>query len=348
MTLGIVWFALVAIALGVYVVLDGFDFGVGILHRVVAKTDAERKTLLRSIGPVWDGNEVWLIAAAASLFVAFPKLFATAMSGFYLPLMIVLWLLVFRGLGIELRHQSDDALWKEAWDAAFSGASLLLAFALGAALGNVVRGVSLDGSGTFFAPLWTNLHVGRHVGVLDWYTITVGLTAVSITTLHGACWIADRTDDVLRERARTWGRRAWMSTVSLVVLTTGLTFVVQPNLAHNLRVHPMGLIAPLLVVASLAGVWLAMKRERHRRAFLCSAGAIFGLLGSAAYAIFPMVLPARDAVHGLSLEAAMGDAYALSVALWWWLPGMALATSYFVLLYRRMPATFRPDDPDEH
>lgn len=348
MTLGIVWFVLVALALGVYVVLDGFDFGVGILHRVVAKTDAERKTLLRSIGPVWDGNEVWLIAGAASLFLAFPKLFSTAMSGFYLPLMIVLWLLVFRGLGIELRHQSEDALWKEAWDAAFSGASLLLAFALGAALGNVVRGVSLDEEGAFFAPLWTNLHVGEHVGVLDWYTITVGLTAVSICTMHGACWIADRTDDVLRERALTWAHRTWMSTIALVVATTGLTFVVQPNLAHNLGARPVGLLAPLVVVVSLGALRWLLKREQYRRAFLASAASIFGLLASAAYAIFPMVLPGRNASHSLSLETAMGDSYALGVALYWWIPGMLLATSYFVILYRGMPKTFRPDDPDAH
>lgn len=348
MTLGIVWFALVAIVLGVYVVLDGFDFGVGILHRVVAETDAERKTLLRSIGPVWDGNEVWLIAGAASLFLAFPTLFSTAMSGFYLPLMIVLWLLVFRGLGIELRHQSEDALWKEAWDVAFSGASLLLAFAFGTALGNVVRGVSLDSEGTFFAPLWTNLLVGREVGVLDWYTITVGLTAVSILTMHGACWIADRTDSVLRERASTWARRTWVSTLALVLLSTVSTFVVQPNLVHNLSARPLGSIAPLIAVVSLVGVRWSLHRERLRWAFLLSAGSIFGLLGSAAYAIFPMVLPARIAANSLTLESAMGDPHALAVALGWWLPGMALATAYFVVLYRRLPRTFRPDDADEH
>ena len=206
----------------------------------------------------------------------------------------------------------------------------------------------LEREGEFFAPLWTDLGVGPHVGVLDWYTITVGLTAVSILTMHGACWIVDRTDGELRERASSWARRTWVSTLVLVAATTGLTFIVQPNLAHNLSARPVGLIAPLVVVASLAGVRWSISRERHRRAFLCSGAAIFGLLGSAAYAIFPMVLPARVAANGLSLEQAMGDPHALTVALWWWLPGMALATGYFVVLYRGLPATFRPDDPDEH
>jgi cytochrome d oxidase subunit CydB len=146
------WFWLLAGVLAVYAVLDGFDFGVGMLHFAIGKTAPERDTLLRSVGPVWDGNEVWLVAAGGTLFGAFPLLYATAFSGFYLPLMIVLWLLLFRALGIELRHQIDNPLWHQAWDVAFCGASTLLALFFGAALGNLVRGLPLDGSSSRCGP----------------------------------------------------------------------------------------------------------------------------------------------------------------------------------------------------
>src|SRR5271168_1716986 len=140
----IVLFAMVAGMLAIYTVLDGFDFGVGILHRLVARTDEERRTVLAAIGPVWDGNEVWLVAAAGVLFLAFPRVYSAAFSGFYLALMIVLWLLILRGIAIELRSQGENPLWREFWDTTFSLASALLAIVLGTALGNVVRGVPVD------------------------------------------------------------------------------------------------------------------------------------------------------------------------------------------------------------
>ena len=161
------WFWLLALVLAVYATLDGFDFGVGMLHFVVGKSPAERDTLLRSIGPVWDGNEVWLVAAGGTLFAAFPVLYATAFSGFYLPLMIVLWLLLFRALGVELRHQLHSELWHQAWDVAFSASSALLALFFGAALGNLVRGLPLDEKREFFEPLWTDFRVGSVTGILD-------------------------------------------------------------------------------------------------------------------------------------------------------------------------------------
>src|ERR1043166_6308725 len=166
------WFWLVAIMITAYVVLDGFDLGAGVLHLIIAKTDQERRTVIRTIGPVWDGNEVWLLAAGGTLYFAFPLLYASSFSGFYLPLMIVLWLLMWRGAGIELRHQLDHPLWKSFWDVAFSSSSVLLAISFGAALGNDVRGVPFDPEGYFFEPLWTTLTPQRGVaesGILDWF-----------------------------------------------------------------------------------------------------------------------------------------------------------------------------------
>src|SRR5579884_354221 len=151
------WFILVAFMLIAYVVLDGFDLGAGIIHLFVARTESERRMVLRAIGPVWDGNEVWIIAAGGTLFFTFPILYASSFSGFYLPLIIVLWLLMLRGVAIELRSRLNNPLWGSFWDGTFFLGSALLSIFYGAALGNVIRGVPLDAQGNFFAPLWTDL-----------------------------------------------------------------------------------------------------------------------------------------------------------------------------------------------
>src|ERR1700676_1059549 len=147
------WFALIAVMIAAYVVLDGFDLGAGIVYLLVARNDSDRRTVLKSIGPFWDGNEVWLLAAGGTLYFAFPVLYASSFSGFYLPLMMVLWLLILRGISLEMRSHVRGRIWPVLWDACFSLASLLLAVFYGAALGNVVRGVPLDAAGHFFAPL---------------------------------------------------------------------------------------------------------------------------------------------------------------------------------------------------
>src|SRR5580700_2981521 len=150
------WFAIVAFMIAAYVVLDGFDLGAGVIYLTAARIPAERRAIMRAIGPVWDGNEVWLLAAGGTLYFAFPLLYASSFSGFYLPLMIVLWLLMLRGISIEVRNHTDSPVWKPFWDVIFAGASVLLAIDFGAALGNVVRGAPLDASGDFFLPLWTS------------------------------------------------------------------------------------------------------------------------------------------------------------------------------------------------
>src|SRR6202049_3749497 len=183
--MGTAWFCLVAAMLTTYVVLDGFDLGAGIVHLLAAKTEEDRRTVLRTIGPVWDGNEVWLIAAGGTLYFAFPRLYASSFSGFYLPLTIVLWLLILRGIGIEFRLHIQDRMWQDFFDVVFSFSSILLAVFFGAALGNVVRGVPLAATGYFFEPLWTNFRLGARTGILDWYTILTGVVALVTLTAHG-------------------------------------------------------------------------------------------------------------------------------------------------------------------
>src|SRR5438552_12728386 len=188
-----VWFALVAFMLAAYVVFDGFDLGAGIVHLFVARTEEERRAVLASIGPVWDGNEVWLLAGGGTLYFAFPALYASSFSGFYLPLMIVLWLLILRAIAIEFRGHIENVVWKPFWDGVFCLASALLAIFLGAALGNVIRGVPLNQTGEFFLPLWTHFGVRGEVGILDWYTITVGVLAFVTLAQHGGLWVAYKT-----------------------------------------------------------------------------------------------------------------------------------------------------------
>src|SRR6202023_1648131 len=173
-----VWFVLVAVMITAYIVLDGFDLGAGVLHLLIARTEEERRTVIRTIGPVWDGNEVWLIAGGGTLYFAFPLLYASSFSGFYLPLIIVLWLLMVRGVSIELRSRISNPVWFSFWDGMFFLGSSLLAIFYGAALGNVIRGVPLNSQGYFFEALWTDFNpFSANPGILDWYTILTGLLA---------------------------------------------------------------------------------------------------------------------------------------------------------------------------
>src|SRR5262249_37146541 len=170
-----IWFALASVMLAIYVVMDGFDFGAGVLHLDVAKTDRERRQVLAAIGPFWDGNEVWLLAAGGVLFLAFPKVLAAGLSGFYMAIFPVLWVLILRGIAIEFRSHLRDAMWRAFWDTTFTFASTLAPLLLGAALGNVLRGVPLDTEGWFALPLFASFSPRGELGILDWYTLLCGV-----------------------------------------------------------------------------------------------------------------------------------------------------------------------------
>ncbi|MFQ5876219.1 MAG: cytochrome d ubiquinol oxidase subunit II [Acidobacteriota bacterium] len=331
-----IWFCLIALMLAVYVVLDGFDLGAGIVHLLVARTDRERRTVLRSIGPVWDGNGVWLLAAAGSLFLAFPALYASSFSGFYLPLMIVLWLLVLRGVAVEFRNHIDSPAWKPFWDVVFAGASLLLALFYGTALGCVVRGVPLDASGYFFEPLWTDFRLGRETGIIDWYTALVGLLAILALTVHGSLWVALKTGEPTRRRARRVARRAWWGVAVLTAAVTAVTFRVQANVPARLAAQPWGYLFPALALGGLLAIrWLG-RDGADLGAFLASCSYLAGMMASVAFGLYPYVLPASTG-PGLSLTArgAAAGAYGLRAGLLWWIPGVVLAAGYFALAYRR-------------
>jgi cytochrome bd ubiquinol oxidase subunit II len=331
----IVWFCLVAVMLAVYVVLDGFDLGAGIIHLFVARTGLERKQVLHSIGPVWDGNEVWLIAGGGTLYFAFPALYASAFSGFYLALMMVLWLLILRGISIELRGHIESPIWKPFWDFVFGGSSALLALLLGVALGNVVRGVPLDASGYFFLPLWTNFAPGREAGIVDWYTLLVGVAAFVALALHGCLWVVLKTTGDLQQRARRFGLRIWWSVLALTLVITFVSFRLQDNLAKQFQEHPWGCVFPLAAVTGLCGMRFLSGRGRDLAAFLLSSLYLVGMLTSAAFGLFPYVLPSNGSLElSLTVHNVAAAHYGLYVGLWWWIPGMALATAYSIFVYR--------------
>ncbi len=332
------WFWLVAALLTMYVVLDGFDLGAGAIFPLVARTDGERRTVLRSIGPVWDANEVWLLTAGGSLVLAFPRLYASSFSGFYLPLMTVLWLLILRAVAIELRGHLDSRVWRPFWDVTFCGASLLLTVFLGAALGNVVRGVSLDAEGWFFAPLWTDFTTsGRRMGILDWFTVTVGLTSTLALVHHGALWVALKTHDPVRARANAVAGWSWPLVLVAVALLTVLTFRVQPHVSQRLRALPVGYVFPLAALSGLGASFALRRRGRELGAFLGSAVFLVGMLLSVSFGLYPLVLPASGgAATSLTIANAAGPAHGMRVALFWWIPGMALVTGYTVFIYRGM------------
>jgi len=340
------WFILVGFMLTMYVILDGFDLGAGFLAPFVAKDERERRMILRAIGPVWDGNEVWLIAAGGTLFFTFPLLYASSFSGFYLPLMVVLWLLMVRGLAIELRGHIDQPLWGQFWDAFFFLGSSLLAIFLGAAVGNVVRGVALNETGHFFAPLWTDFNPrGAQPGILDPYTILIGLLALATLALHGANYLAHKTEGALQLRSRRAGQFAWLVTLVLTAGATIFTFWLRPGMLARFGAQPLGLVFPVIALGGLAVAGYSQRQGRDGRALLASGAYIVGMMTSTAFALFPTILPAVDPAHSLTIYNAASPHYGLVVGLVWWSIGMVLAAVYFIMIYRLFRGKIRLDEP---
>jgi cytochrome bd ubiquinol oxidase subunit II len=329
------WFMVIAFMLAMYVVLDGFDIGAGIIHLIAGKSERERLTILRAIGPVWDGNEVWLLAAGGSLYMAFPLLYASSFSGFYLPLMMVLWLLMLRGLGIEFRHLVAHPLWIRFWDTTFSFASILLAIFFGAALGNVVRGVPLNQDGYFFEPLWTTFTIVPDAGILDWFTVVMGLVAFFTLTVHGSNYIAMKTEGDLQHRARSLAFKAWWGVVIGSVVALIAASSIRPQIWDNFSNHPWGYLFIAMSLVGTSGMMYHNRRKQDFLAFLSSAAFIVGMLACTAFGLYPYVLPAStDPKYSLTIYNTAAQHYGLGVGFTWWIFGMLLTLGYFVFVYR--------------
>lgn len=326
MDLQTTWFLLVGILLAGYSILDGFDLGVGTLHLFVAKGDRERRTSLNSIGPVWDGNEVWLLTGGGALFAAFPPVYATVFSGFYVALMLLLAALVVRAVSLEFRSKEESPLWRRGWDTAFAVSSALPALLLGVALGNVLRGVPLDVEGEF---------AGTFLTLLNPFALLVGVAGLAMFVLQGACWLNLKTEGAVKERAQAAAFRAWIAFVALWAVTGLASLGAAPHLWKAYH-HPLTWIAPVVFLAALFSVPFLLRAGRPGAAFLASSALIAALWGIVGQGLFPSLLPALgDATRGLTIRTSSSTPLTLKTMLVIALVGMPFVVGYTVFIYSR-------------
>ena len=329
------WFAIAAVAIALYVVLDGFDFGAGILHLVVARTDDERRQVLGAIGPFWDGNEVWLLSAGGVLFLAFPKVLASGLSGFYFAIMLLLWVLILRGISLEFRSHVEDRMWRSFWDAVFALASTLAPVLFGAALGNILRGVPLTAEGWFTLSLFESFSPWGRLGTLDWYTVLAGVLALVAIAHHGALFLSWKTDGAVRARSSAAAGTLFPAVIVLWIVATVATIAVAPDTYAAWQSRPLAWLLTLIFGAALVSTAGLRRRGHDLSAFLASSLFLLGALAATAASVFPVMLRSADD-PALSLTAfnAASSPHALATALWWWPIGAALAVIYFAILFR--------------
>lgn len=340
-----VWFCLLAFVAAMYGILDGYDLGVGMLHPFVGRTPNEREAVRRTILPVWDGNEVWLIAGGGILFFAFPVAYASGFAGFYLAFFVLLWLLIPRGLSLELREQVPHPLAHGFCDGTFFWASTLLGFLYGVALGNVLRGVPLDRNGYFFVPFWTVLGLGPNPGVFDWYTVLAGFSTLAILIVHGGAFLAARSVEPVRSRALTAARYASIPAVLLATAFAVLSPVANAALRHNYTAHPWTYSLPAAAgAAGLVMIVLAWRR-RERGTFIASTAVILLSVGSAALALYPaLLLSTTKRALDLTIYNTGTSRYAMTTGLVWGGIGLALAAGYSAFAHYRFRG--RVSSPD--
>jgi len=327
-----VWFILLSLMMTVYAVLDGFDFGVGALIPFLCKSEEEREQARFSIGPVWNGNEVWLLAGGGAMFVAFPRLYAASFSGFYLALMLVLWLFMLRGIGYEFRHVVKNPMWTGIWDTAFALSSGLLALLFGVAVGNVLRGVPLNAAGEF---------QGSFALMLNPSAVVAGLLSVAVLLTHGCAWLVLKTEGDLRDRARKCGIGTSIASAVLAVAFAAGSNLVRPGFYANYMQAPILLVVPMIAIAALVATPLLLRLTStgarfDGRPFISTTLTIIGLLGSAAAGLFPRMLPALGNNPSLDLTSLNTSAstHGLEVALAANLIGMPIVIVYMVIIYR--------------
>ncbi|WP_027067562.1 cytochrome d ubiquinol oxidase subunit II [Maribacter sp. Hel_I_7] len=342
------WFIAIAIVLAVFFILDGYDFGTGIIHLFFAKTEKDKEVIAKSAGLFWDSNEVWLVAAGGLLFMAFPTFYASVFSGFYLPLIIVLWLIIFRAIGLEFRGQFHFQMWKDIWDKSFGVSSLLLALFFGIALGNVVRGVNLGGvedgvsvyeGHYFFLPLWNSSFspLSDHPGIIDWFTIIIGLISVVTLAIHGANWIILKTNSSINGNLKNIIFKLNIALAALTIFSLVVWQVVNPNSLDNFMEKPYLMIFPLIYLTGLIGLFFIKKLKKEIHGFALSTLLILGGITSSLASMFPVILPSVNSVNEpLTIYNTAASNYGLSVALTWGFIGFILLIIYFIVQKRLM------------
>jgi cytochrome d ubiquinol oxidase subunit II len=322
--LNTIWFLLVGVLIAGYAVLDGFDLGAGVLHLFV-RDERERRVMMNAIGPVWDGNEVWLLTAGGALFAAFPPVYATVFSGFYLAFMLLLVALIFRAISFEFRAKVDSPRWRRWWDAAFGVGSAVPALLYGVAVGNVLRGLEMDASG-----VRTTLP-----GLLNPFALLIGLLGLAMFVLHGATYLGLKTEGPLQARMRRWAAAAWVVFIALYALSTVASYAVSPYLFENWFSNPLTWVFFAVLLASCVAGPAAIHASRFGRGFLASAAATLSVIALAAEGMYPRLVLARpDLAGSLTIYNAASTPRTLTVMLVIALVGMPLVIAYTVLIYR--------------
>ena len=342
------WYIIIAVVLAVFFILDGYDFGTGIIHLFFAKTEKDKEVIAKSAGLFWDSNEVWLVAGGGMLFMAFPTFYASVFSGFYLPLIIVLWLIVFRAIGLEFRSQFKYQMWKDIWDKSFGVSSLLLALFFGIALGNIVRGVNLGGveNGVsvyeghyFFLPLWDSSFspLSETPGIIDWFTILIGLIAVVTLAIHGANWVILKTNSSINNKLKSVIFKLNIVLTALTIFSLIVWQIVNPNSLDNFIEKPYLIVFPIIYFIGLFGLFFIKKLKKDIYGFVLSTLLILGGITSSLASLFPVILPSINNVNEpLSIYNTSAPEYGLSVALNWGIIGFILLFVYMIIQKRLM------------
>lgn len=342
------WFLIIAIVLAIFFILDGYDFGTGIIHLFFAKKDKDKEVIAKAAGLFWDSNEVWLVAGGGMLFMAFPTFYASVFSGFYLPLIIVLWLIVFRAIGLEFRSQFNYKMWTAIWDKAFGVSSLLLALFFGIALGNIVRGVNLGGveNGVsayegyyFFLPLWDSSFspFSEHPGVIDWFTIIIGIISVVTLAIHGATWIILKTNSSINSKLKSVIFNFNIVLLALTIFSLVIWQIINPNSLNNFMNKPYLIVFPIIYFTGLFGLFFIKKLKKDIYGFILSTLLVLGGITSSLASLFPVLLPSTNSVNeSLTIYNTATSEYGLSVALGWGIIGFILLFVYLIVQKKLM------------
>jgi cytochrome d ubiquinol oxidase subunit II len=329
------WYGIVSFMLIVYVVLDGRNFGAGMLHWLVARTPEERRQVVAAIGPLWLWHEVWLLSFGGALVAVFPRLMASSFAGYYLALFLILWCLLLRGMALEVGGHINDRQWQGFWDFVFVVSSFLLAVLFGAAGGNVARGVPLDAQGNFSMAFFTNFNVRGNVGLLDWYTVSIALFAVVMLAAHGATYLTFKTEGAVHDRSEAWAKWLWAAIVPLLFIVSLESWFVRPDLVGHGMTNPVAWLGELVIAVSAFALASGLRNRQERKAFLGSNFLIGGLLATGAAAIFPVMLYSTLAPeNSLTAYSVAASSDSLVIAAIWWPFGFILTTCYFIFISR--------------
>lgn len=343
----IFWYIIIAIVLAMFFILDGYDFGTGIVHLFFAKKEEDKEVIAKAAGLFWDSNEVWLVAAGGMLFMAFPTFYASVFSGFYLPLIIVLWLIIFRAIGLEFRSQFNYQMWKDMWDKAFGVSSLLLALFFGIALGNIVRGVNLGGvengisayeAHYFFLPLWDASFnpSTTHPGVIDWFTLTIGVISVVVLTIHGANWVILKTNSSINNKLKLTIFKLNIVLSALTVFSLSIWHIINPSPFKNFLEKPYLIVFPLIYFSGIIGLFF-VKKNKNNTNFIFSTLLVLGGITSSLASMFPVILPSTNTINEpLTIYNTAAAKYGLSVAMSWGIVGFILLFVYMIIQKRLM------------